>query len=181
MNFLSHKTWDCKKCTFCFSNKICWLPIKARQSRPILDHPGQSNIMCFSFSWDSFVTNNLWIPKNIWDSQDQVSPLSQLASLSYTCQLSKCNAGDTMRCIFVSIFRSASSKICKDNFNRAFVFETDHIPKKHENAHRAPSLCLPSFLTLCATFVNSSPSPKFIWISDFRCWNIYFPLPLRLH
>ena len=159
--------------------------MKARQSRPILDHPDQSNIMCFSFSWDSFVTNNLLCrPQEYLGFSRPSIPLSQLASLSYTCQLSKCNAGDTMRCIFVSIFRSASSKICKDNFNRAFAFETDHIPKKHENAHRAPLLCLPGFLTLVTfawlykcglnahqpttllclpSFLTFIESPKFIW------------------
>ena len=45
-----------KKCMFCFANKICWLPIKARQSWAIPPYTAQSNMAWFSFSRDSLVT-----------------------------------------------------------------------------------------------------------------------------
>ena len=149
-----------KKTLFFFANKICWLPIKARQSWAIPLYPTQSNMAWFSFSRDSLVT------KIFPTLLSRFVNTNLLVSLSYVCQLSKCDAGDTMRCTYVSIFTSASfkicnfdsSKICKDNFNTAFAFETDHIRKKHENAHRPPSLCLPYFLTfigyICLTFLH---------------------------
>ena len=153
-----------KKCMFCFANKICWLPIKARQSWAIPLYPTQSNMAWFSFSRDSLVT------KIFPTLLSRFVNTNLLVSLSYVCQLSKCDAGDTMRCTYVSIFTSASfkicnfdsSKICKDNFNTAFTFETDHIPKKHENAHRPPSLCLPCFLTLVT----------FAWLFSTVCFQV---------
>ena len=123
----------------------------------------------FSFSRDSLVT------KIFPTLLSRFVNTNLLVSLSYVCQLSKCDAGDTMRCTYVSIFTSASfkicnfdsSKICKDNFNTAFTFETDHIQAM---------LNPPRFVCQASTFQGEPLIKKYACCCFFS--KIYFPWPL---